>query len=240
MSKIIQLNQKKPPPKMPLIGIVIQARMTSHRFPGKSMALLGGKPVIQWTMERAKAIRVPKNHKSICILAVPDTDASEPMIELADSLNFTNFCGSEINVLKRYYDCALFFKLDYIVRITGDCPFIDPVVCSQVIQLLIWRKLDYTSNVFPKRTYPKGLDCEAFTMDALEAAYKLSDQLTDHEHVTPWLQRTKEVQKGNIAQEIDKSDLNWCVDYPLDIQRLEEEIKNATKPTVIIGAKKDD
>ena len=192
------------------------------------MALLDGKPVIQWTMERA--LKMELNSKFIkqrVVLAVPDTPESEPMLVLAKDLGVDNFCGSELNVLKRYYDCARFFDFKYIVRITGDCPFIDPIVCSQVLQLLLWRKLDYVSNCYPVRTYPKGLDCEAFTFDALEAAYKLSDQLQDWEHVTPWLKRTEGIKRGNVRQKEDMSNHNWCVDYPEDIQRLEDEIKQS-------------
>lgn len=230
MSKIIRLKPKQPPPIN--VGVIIQARMTSKRFPGKSMALLLEKPVIQWVIERVKLIRGPKRCKMFYILAVPDTPESEPMLVLANQLKIDNFCGSEINVLRRYYEAALFFKLDYIIRITGDCPFIDPVVCSEIIQLLVWRKLDYTSNIYPKRTYSQGLDCEAFTMDCLEACFKLSDQLTDYEHVTPWMQRTKEIRKGLVQQKEDKSTNNWCVDYPDDISRLEQEVKRVEEEKV--------
>jgi spore coat polysaccharide biosynthesis protein SpsF (cytidylyltransferase family) len=225
MSNIIQF--KKPKPPQTRIGVVIQARMTSQRFPGKSLAILKGKPVIQWTMERAKKIRGGRgNVKPFVVLAVPDTDDSEMMIQLAESLGVGNFCGDENNVLKRYYDCAIFFNFDVIMRLTGDCPFIDPRVCSEILQLLLWRKLDYCSNVFPKRTYPKGLDCEVFTMDALDAAYQLAQTDYEKEHVTPWMQNTKEVIKGNVEQQIDQSLDNWCVDYPWDIERIEQLIKN--------------
>lgn len=223
MANIIRLQPQRIP--LPKIGIIVAARMSSVRFPGKSMALLDNKPVLQWVLERAKKIRGPKKHKVMVILAVPDVDISEPMLQLADKLEVDNFCGSELNVLKRYYEASRFFGLDIIMRITGDCVFIDPVACSQVLQLLIWRKLDYSSNVYPTRSYPKGLDCECFTFDALEAAYQLSDQIMDYEHVTPWLQRTKEIKKGNVVQKIDKSSENWTVDFPEDIYRLEQEIK---------------
>jgi len=227
MTNVIQLRQNGIKSTRPIeIGVVIQARQTSIRFPGKSMATLLGKPVIQHTIERAKQIKVPRKANKTIVLAVPDTYESEVMLVLAKDLSIENSCGSELNVLKRYYDTARFFKFDIIMRLTGDCPFIDPIVCDGVLQLLMWRKLDYTSNIYPKRTFQKGLDCECFTMDALEAAYKLSDQLGDFEHVTPWMQRTEEVKKGNFSQKIDMSHVNLCVDYPEDIQRLEQLAKN--------------
>lgn len=224
MAKLIGFKPKPVPKKKP--GIIVQARMTSSRFPGKSMAMLHGKPVLEWVLERVSLVRGPKSMEPIrVVLAVPDDPASEPMLELADRMLVGNFLGSETNVLERYYQCAMFFNFDYIMRITADCPFIDPVVCSEVYQLLCWRKLDYTSNIYPKRTYAKGLDCEAFTMDCLEAAYKLAESDYDKEHVTPWMLRSDIIHKGNIAQQIDNSEKNWCVDIPEDIARLEEEIK---------------
>src|SRR4029077_1611731 len=221
MSNIIKLKKKAPPPLS--IGIVIQARMTSIRFPGKSMYPLLGKPVLQHVIERAKFIRGPKKSKLTVVVAVPDTVASEPMLQLAEHMGVQNFCGTEHNVLKRYYDTAKFFKFDVIMRITADCPFIDPKVCSEVLQLLIWRKLDYASNVYPERSYPQVLDCEAFTFDTLEAATVMAETIYELEHVTPWMQNTPEVKKGNVKQKQDESKKNWCVDYPEDIQRLEKD-----------------
>jgi len=189
------------------------------------MAILDGKPVIEHVLERARSIRASHNYNVETIVVVPDTDESEPIIAHADKMGISNFCGDELNVLKRYYDCAIYFGFDYVVRVTGDCPFIDPKVGSEVLQLLLWRKLDYVSNTYPKRTYPKGLDVEAFTMDALEAAHKMATDPYDREHVTPWLKRTKEVRKACVQQKEDKSELNYCVDYPEDIERLEKEIK---------------
>jgi spore coat polysaccharide biosynthesis protein SpsF (cytidylyltransferase family) len=235
MSKIIRLQPKK---EIISIGVIAAARMTSVRFPGKVMANLLGKPVAQWTLERAKQIRGPKNAKIKVILAVPDTPESEPLLQLATSLNIDNFCGSELNVLRRYYEAAIFFKFNYIMRITCDCPFLDPIVCSQVLQLCMWRKLDYASNVYPRRTYPKGLDCECFSFDCLEACYKLTDMLSDFEHVTPWMQRTKELLTGNVVQKVDQSEKNWCVDYPEDIERLEKEAQK--NQLMLIGANENE
>lgn len=220
---IIRLKKKAPPP--PSIGIIIQARMTSIRFPGKSMYPLLGKPVLQHVIERCKYIRGPKKHKITIVVAVPDTDASEPLIQLAEHMKVENFCGHEYNVLKRYYAAARFFKFDVIMRITADCPFIDPKVCSEVLQLLMWRKLDYASNVYPDRSYPQGLDCEVFTFDTLEAANVMAETIYDLEHVTPWMQNTPEVKKGNVKQKQDESAKNWCVDYPEDIKRLENDVR---------------
>jgi spore coat polysaccharide biosynthesis protein SpsF (cytidylyltransferase family) len=228
MSQLILPKKKE---ERPTVGIVVQARMTSKRFPGKSMAMLGGKPVIERVWQLCRQIR-PYDK---LIIAVPDDPASEPIVQhlqnLGGPLNTRqfedHFAGSEDNVLERYYHAARFFKLDVIVRITGDCPFINPRVSSEVLQLLIWRKLDYVCNVFPHRTFPKGLDTEAFTFDCLEAAYVSTSEPHDLEHVTPWMQRTKGLKRACVQQEIDASDQNWCVDEPSDIPRLEKLIAEA-------------
>ena len=195
--------------------------MTSKRFPGKSTAILNNRPVIEHVIKRCNL--VTKTDK--VILAVPDSPLSEPMLKISDTNFIWNFLGSEDNVLDRFYHAAMYHKLDIIVRITGDCPFIIPQLIDECIELLMWRKLDYVSNCFPIRTYPKGLDCEVFTMDCLEAAHILATSHYDREHVTPFMQRSIEIKKGTLSQKVDDSELNLCVDVPEDIPRIEEHIK---------------
>lgn len=205
------------------IGVVIQARMTSKRFPGKSMQLLYGKPIVHHVIEKAKQIRGEKGlQPEIVVLACPDTEASEPLVEAAAKLGIENFCGSELNVLDRYYHAAVHFKLDIVIRITADCPMVNPRSSSEVLQLLLWRKLDYASNSWPQRTYPKGYDTEVFTFDCLEAAYKLAETDEEKEHVTIWMQNNaKQLKTGCVAQKKNKSFVNLCVDTPEDLMRLE-------------------
>lgn len=224
MSNIIRLLPKV---KKKKIGVIIQARMTSKRFPGKSMALLDNKPVLQHVIERAKEIKGEKGAQpEAIIIAVPDMDESELMLELADKLEVENFCGDENNVLDRYYNAAKFFNLDVVIRITADCPYINPRISSEVLQLLLWRKLDYCSNVFPKRTYPRGFDTECFTFDCLEAAYKLAETDEEKEHVTTWMQQNAhELKTACVVQKLNKSHINLCIDEPTDIERLETMLK---------------
>jgi spore coat polysaccharide biosynthesis protein SpsF (cytidylyltransferase family) len=212
---------KKTPKRNLKIGIIIQARMTSKRFPGKSMALLDGKPVIRHVIERA--LKVNNVHK--VILAVPDTLESEPMLQLAHQLGIENFCGSEDNVLDRYYRASIYHNIDVIMRITGDCPLISPKVCDDVLKLALWRRTDYCSNIHPKRTYPKGLDCEIFTLDTLECAHMFSKSDYEKEHVTPWMQNTKDLRTACVSQKIDKSADDWCIDNPGDIAKIEAIIR---------------
>ena len=205
--------------KIPHSAVIVQARMTSRRFPGKSMAALNGKPVIHHVLERCQQIR---NAERV-ILASPQQDETKPLYEYVE-FYFPNVClflGDAEDVLTRYCECACSYGLEYILRVTGDCPFIDPIICMQTLNMLVDKDLDYVSNVYPTRTFHKGLDCEAFTFDCLEAADELSSK-EDREHVTPWMQNEPEVKKGTIkAKKIVENKLNLCVDYPHDIQRLE-------------------
>lgn len=258
MSNIVDLRPPKPTyGPLTNIGVVIQARMGSKRFPGKVLAILDGKPVLQHVIERCMAIRAPtKVIKPIkVIVAVPDKPESEPIGQLLEELGVEHFCGSEDNVLERYLGAANFFNLDVIMRITADCPLIDPNVCSEVLQLLIWRKLDYVSNCHEQRTFPKGLDCEVFTYDCLEYAYVMVKEdykrylnleaagklanfkpsikqcLYDMEHVTPYMIRHKDINKAIVKRlGANSSRQNWCIDYPEDIERIEKIIAKVKKP----------
>lgn len=229
MSNVIKYLPKV---KKKKIGIIIQARMGSKRFSGKVMQHLYGKPVLQHVVERCKQIRGEKgNNPDHVIVAVPDEDASEPLLQLAQSLGVENFCGSELNVLDRYYQAAKFFNLDYIVRITSDCPMINPIVSSEVLQLLLWRKLDYCSNCYPSRSYPKGYDTEAFTFDCLDAAYQLADNDYHKEHVTTWMvENMSKLKTSCVMQHKNKSHINLCVDEPSDIERLEQMAMGISMP----------
>lgn len=213
------------------LGIIIQARMTSKRFPGKTLAMLDGKTVLQRVVERCLMVPVAK-----IIVAMPHDTASQPIIDELET-KFKNdrlfgYSGSEDDVLARFYDCAMVHSLDYVVRITADCPFIDPLVVGDVLSLLIKQNLDYTSNVYPDRTFPKGLDCEAFTMDCLEAAYNLAQTDYEKEHVTAWMQNEPEVKKGLVRNKRKIThEENYCVDYPEDIERLEKLLLTKLRPT---------
>lgn len=205
------------------IGVVIQARMTSKRFPGKSMALLEGRPVIEHVAARAARIE----SVGIVVVATPYDPVNRPIWDHFKDTDIHIFADEvpENDVLSRYYHAALAYELTHIVRITGDCPYLSPKVCDEVIKMHLEKKFDYTSNVFPKRTFPKGFDCEVMSFDALEACWMMSKKAYDREHVTPWLQNTEGVERGNLLQKRDDSEINLCVDYPEDIERVPALVK---------------
>jgi spore coat polysaccharide biosynthesis protein SpsF (cytidylyltransferase family) len=200
---------------------IIQARMTSRRFPGKTMALLRGVPILEHVLVRAKGI--PGIDK--IVVAFPEDDASIPILNLCREARVIAFAGDEDDVLGRYYDAAKHVDADIIMRITADCPLIFPPVCAKTLDLLKEENLDYTSNVYPERTFPKGYDCEVFTFDCLEVANLHAKDAYDREHVTPWMQKHPSIKRGMIRNKTDDSCYNYCVDYPEDINRLEDMIK---------------
>jgi spore coat polysaccharide biosynthesis protein SpsF len=214
------------------IGIIVQARMTSKRFPGKVLVPIAGKTVLERVLERCAL--VPFVDTVIC--AFPADDTSIPIYQLCNQLGIACASGSENDVLGRYYDAATMYGIDTIVRITADCPFFDPVVAGEVLALLKASELDYCSNVFPVRTYPKGFDVEVFTYDCLEAAYQLTKSLENREHVTPWMQKRKGLKRANVRQRVDRSGLNFCVDYPEDIARLEAIVAKLKLPGLGINS----
>lgn len=203
------------------VACIVQARMTSRRFPGKTMALLDGKPILEHVLSRAK--RISGIDKVVC--AFPEDEASLPILELCREMRVLAFSGDEDDVLGRYFEAAKDVQADVIMRLTADCPFIDPNLCSIVLDMLLQEELDYASNVHPKRTFPKGFDCEVFTFDCLEAANEGASELYDREHVTPWMQRNKSLDIGTLSNKTDESDTNYCVDFPEDIKTLENILK---------------
>jgi spore coat polysaccharide biosynthesis protein SpsF len=179
--------------------------------------------VLERVIERAKLVPFV----DVVICAFPAADESIPIYQLCNSLGIACASGSEDDVLSRYYDAAQMYGLDTIIRICADSPFVDPIVAGEVLALLKAENLDYCSNVFPKRTYPKGFDVEAFSYDCLEAAHIKAKAPHYREHVCPWMQKTRGIRRANIQQKVDRSGVNLCVDVPSDIERLEKMLAKA-------------
>ncbi len=190
---------------------VIQARMGSSRLPGKVMMDLVGQPVLAHVIARARAA---PGIDAVCV-ATPITSQDDPLAELAESLGAEVVRGSETDVLSRYALAAEITGADRIVRITADCPFLDPRVTGRVLALLD-TGADYGSNVAP-RSWPKGLDAEAFTRHALVRAYVEAVDSYDREHVTPWMRA--ELKCANVALPSDeRAGWRWTLDHPEDLE----------------------
>lgn len=159
--------------------VIIQARMGSSRLPGKVLLPLGGVPAIRHVISRARLIP----HISNVVLATSNLTIDDPLVQFCDSIDVPVFRGSENDVLDRYYHAALLYKADIIVRITGDCPLIDPVESGKVIEKFFKMDADYVSNTNPPKL-PDGLDTEVFGMTTLAKTWKNAKKKSEREHVT--------------------------------------------------------
>jgi len=191
---------------------IVQARMGSTRLPGKVMKPIGGIPMIELLLARlAQAQRLNQ-----IIVATSDDLRNQGLIRHVTALGYTCVTGSEHDVLDRYVRAARHVHADVVVRVTGDCPLIDPQVVDTVVEQFLTRgEVDYLSNTSPP-TYPDGLDTEVFTIQALERAARESSDPFDHEHVTPYLRRAGLFRTGVVTHDEDLSGLRWTVDEPAD------------------------
>jgi spore coat polysaccharide biosynthesis protein SpsF len=204
---------------------IIQARMGSTRLPGKSLMLLGGKPVIEHVLIRAKQI---KGVDEVVLATTTDT-ADDALANWAKKNNFKCFRGSASDVLDRYYNAAKDFKADVILRITGDCPLLDPEVSGQVLEAFMEGGVDYVTNTKPP-TYPDGMDTEAASFASLERAFKDAKLSSEREHVTPYIWKNKELFKiKNVTGDEDLSNLRLTIDEASDAKLIELVIAECKK-----------
>jgi spore coat polysaccharide biosynthesis protein SpsF len=194
---------------------VLQARMTSTRLPGKVLADLAGAPMLERELARLRRSATLDD----VVVATTTNATDDPVIALCERLGVLTFRGSESDVLSRYVGAVDAARADTVVRITADCPLIDPDVVDRVVRAVHDEGKDYASNV-AKRTFPRGLDVEAFTRSALDRCAALASSAPAREHVT-WLMHTERPDlftHASIVSEVDASDLRWTVDTPEDLE----------------------
>jgi len=197
-----------------ITAVVVQARMASSRLPGKVLMDLGGRTVLSHVIERCMAIR----NSSIVCCAVSDRADCEPVAEEAERCGAIVFRGSDHDVLERYYMAAVDLKADAILRVTSDCPLIDPEVAANLIDLFCSTGADFATNNMPP-LWPHGLDCEAISLKWLERAWKEAVDPMDREHVSPFIRRHPDARIVNLKGPGGQfSDHRWTLDYPEDIE----------------------
>lgn len=191
---------------------IVQARMGSSRFPGKVLKTLpGGLSLIGFLLARlSKSTALDK-----IVLATTDREIDTPLAEHVKKLGYEVFRGSENDVLDRYYQAALSHSPEQVVRITGDCPLIDPAVVTEVVEALASQGTDYASNILPP-SFPDGLDVEAFTFSSLQRAWLEAKAQPEREHVTPYLRNPSRFKIANVQNATDESSGRWTVDDPAD------------------------
>ena len=174
-------------------AVVIQARMSSSRLPGKIMLDAGGETFLAWAVKRCMAI---PGADTVCVATTDGADC-DPVAEEARRLGAEVFRGDERDVLGRYLGAAHAVGATTVMRVTSDCPLIDPNVCGAVLDLRQRTGADYASNNMPS-SWPHGLDCEAFTTAALARAKDLAETTYDTEHVTPVLRSRPEFKTASL------------------------------------------
>ena len=193
-----------------MIVAIIQARIGSTRLPSKVLMNIGGKPMLQRVIERVKESKLI----SEIIVAIPYEDYSQ-LVPLILKCKVLHYCGSSNNVLDRIYQ-ATPPEATAIVRITSDCPLIDPEVIDKAIQYFLDNDIDYIYNLPP---YPDGLDTEVFSYGTLEKAWLEVTGDYDKEHVTTYIRSHPELFKiGKLDYERDLSYLKWSVDELKDLE----------------------
>ena len=204
---------------------IIQARMGSSRLPGKVLKDICGQPMLAWVVERA---RMAKHIDEVVLATTTDPD-DDAVAAFCRDHHIECFRGDVFDVLNRYYQTALHYQADIIVRLTGDCPLVDPQLIDQVVAVLQTRKLDFAANRLPppyKRTYPIGLDVEVVTMQALTDAWQHAELKMEREHVMPYMYDGAKTFKTFVVDaETDHGAQRWTVDTPQDLEFVREIAK---------------
>lgn len=192
---------------------IVQARMSSTRLPGKVMMKIGEKPMIEVLLLRLSKSRLIDE----VILATGENPSNKSLIHHVNKLGIKCVIGSDSDVLNRYVKATKESAAETVVRITGDCPLIDPELVDSVIKRYMDSNFDYLSNSNPP-TFPDGLDVEVFSSSALFLADDLATESYDREHVTPFIRNSDLFSKGIFANEKDLSSLRWTVDEHADFE----------------------
>jgi spore coat polysaccharide biosynthesis protein SpsF len=194
---------------------IIQARVGSTRLPGKVLMDVAGESMLARVVNRTGRAK----ELDAVVIATTTQPADDAIVRLCHEQGWPFFRGSEEDVLDRYYQAALVYEADVVIRITSDCPLIDSGVIDKVVEefLLRYPDVDYASNGI-QRTYPRGLDVEVMRFDALGRAWQEDHNAASREHVTPFIWRQPEkFTIRNIANDNDYSYMRWTVDTPEDL-----------------------
>ena len=211
----------------------VQARMGSTRLPGKVLKPIVGKPMLWHIVNRVK--RAELIDKIVIVTSTKKRDSS--ILKFAEQYGVASYAGSEEDLVDRHFQTAKKFKANAIVRITADCPLIDPQVIDRVIRHFLDGDFDYVSNVV-KRTYPTGLDTEIISYSALEKAWKETKTPLQRWRFTIYLRNHPEMFKlGNVTHEEDISHMRWVVDTEKDLRFVREIYKALYKKNKIFYMK---
>lgn len=197
---------------------IIQARIGSTRLPGKVLKDIGGCTMLARVVHRTKRATLLDE----VVVATTVEPADKAIVAECAKLDVPVFRGDEQDVLDRYYRAAQAHRAEAIVRITSDCPLIDPGVTSKVVRAFLETNPHYASNSL-ERTYPRGLDTEVMTLSALERAWHQATESYQRVHVTPFLYQNPDLFKLlSVKNDQDYSSYRWTVDTPEDLAFVQE------------------
>ena len=203
------------------VGIIVQCRYNSTRLQGKILKKILNKTILEILIERLNEV---KNADSIC-LAIANHENDSKIIDLAKKIGTNYYIGSEFNVLQRHYECAKKSEYNTIMRITSDCPLIDPTILDKLISSFVNDNVDYMSNALI-RTFPLGMEAEIFSFETLEIAYKNVKSSFDKEHVTTYIKDNKNFSKKNISLNKNLSMYRFTLDTMEDYELISQIYSN--------------
>lgn len=192
---------------------IIQARLGSSRLPGKVLLKVKGRTLLEYEISRVE--RVKKINK--IVVATGLNKENDKIFDLCKKIKIDCFRGSENDVLDRFYQCAgRYPEYKNIIRLTGDCPLIDPKIIDQVVEYYEQGKFDYVANSYPEETFPDGLDVEIFTREALNQAARQAKLSSEREHVTLYIKNQAGFKKGSFKADHNWGQIRLTVDNPED------------------------
>ncbi len=214
-----------------MIIAIIQARAGSSRLPNKVMKYLEDKTVLEHVVSR---VRTSRYIDEVFVATTIDKN-NLPLVQLCSSQNIRVFCGSEDDVLDRFYQLAKLIHPDHIVRITSDCPVIDPEIIDLIIENHLRSNSDYTSNTILD-SFPDGLDTEIFSFSALEKAWFEAKLSSEREHVTPYIKKHPDLFAiKSIVSEINYANKRWTLDTDSDFRFLTVLFSNLYNSNPLFG-----
>lgn len=199
-------------------AIVVQARMGSSRLPGKVLKDIAGRPMLSYQIERLRRVKRAER----IVVATTDQPADDAVERFCQKEKIACVRGSEHDVLARYHLAIERFPADVVVRITADCPLIDPAIVDEAIAAY---EPDYVSNML-ETTYPYGMAVEVFSAQALREAHREAKDPAEREHVTPFIYRHPERYRlRSLTMAPNLSHHRWTVDTPEDFELVSRLLK---------------
>jgi spore coat polysaccharide biosynthesis protein SpsF len=205
-----------------MIGCIIQARMGSSRLPSKVlMKSDDGRPLLYYVINQLRYCTKVKN----LVIATTTNQEDDEIEKFANDNSVNIFRGKEKDVLDRYFQCAKKYSFSTIVRITADCPLIDPQIVDKVIEKFFSGNYDFATNTLT-RTFPIGTDVEVFSFSALNRAWENTQLPSEREHVTPYLRKEENFKIINIENDKNISNLRLTVDRIEDFELIKQILNN--------------